>query len=138
MKKLLLASLLALTLSLSASAETLLVHLSHCTDDLHAASMALKIATVGAQNGLDVVLFVDREGVRLVDKRQPLDLQWGGSTPLDALYDNYAKSGGKTLVCPHCADAAGITSENLREGAQFLDADSMAKMILEADKVFDY
>ena len=138
MNNLLIASILALTLSVAASAESLLVHLSHGTDNLHAASMALKVATVGAQNGLEVTLFLDLEGVRIIDKRQPLDLQWGGSSTLEVLLGNYLKSKGKILVCPHCCQAAGIEPENLRSGAQILDAETMGRMLVEADKIFDY
>ena len=60
--------------------------------------MPLKVATVGAQDGLEVTLFSDLEGVRIIDKRQPLDLQWGGSSTLEVLLGNYLKSNGKILV----------------------------------------
>ncbi len=138
LKKLLSLTLFTVLLSSGAWAEGLLVHLGHFSDDLHAASMAVKVATVAAQDGQKVVLFTDREGVRLVDKRQPLDLQWGGSAPLSMLFDNFIKSGGKVMVCPHCAQAIGLEEANLREGAELLDAETMARMLKEADKIIDY
>lgn len=138
LKKILIISLFSVLLSPTAWADKLLVHLGNFSNDLHAASMAVKVATVAALDGQTVVIFTDREGVRLVDKRQPLDLQWGDSAPLQMLFDNFVKSGGKVMVCPHCAEAIGLDSANLREGAELLDAEGMARMLREADKIIDY
>lgn len=42
------------------------------------------------------------------------------------------------LVCPHCAEYAGITANSLRPGSRIAKEAELAKTILDADKVVDY
>lgn len=117
------------------------VHLQHFTGDLHAASMAVKLATAMQSKGAEVTLFLDLEGVRVADTRQPQDLSWGqghGHTFAD-MYDAFIKAGGKVLVCPHCAQAVGMTEKELRPGAKIAkDANEVADLLLSASKILDY
>ena len=49
------------------------------------------------------------------------------------------KAGGKVLVCPHCAEVAGITAQNLRPGAHLAkNLGELADAVLAADKILDY
>lgn len=115
------------------------VHLSHFSDDLHAVFMALKVATMVREKGDDVALFVDLEGARLADRRLPAGMRWGTSDlTVGELFDAFIKAGGTVQVCPHCAQAAGITADDLRTGASILTADELATMLAAADKVIDY
>jgi predicted peroxiredoxin len=118
--------------------QQIVVHLSHYTDDLHRALMALKIAELMQTKGAQVTLMLDLEGVRLADTRQPRDLQWGRfGTAADA-YDAFVKAGGKVMVCGHCAMAVGLDEKSLRPGAQMAQEGGLADLILAADKVLDY
>jgi predicted peroxiredoxin len=119
--------------------QRILINLKHYTDDLHAAMMALKIANGLQNHGAKVTIFVNLEGVRLVDKGTPGNLQWGTSeaTP-SALLSSFLGAGGTVLVCPHCAEAAGIGPDDLRPGATISDHDATMLLFLEADKVIDY
>jgi sulfur relay (sulfurtransferase) complex TusBCD TusD component (DsrE family) len=114
------------------------VHLSHYTDDLHAAFMALKLATAMQQSGGKVVMFVDLEGVRAADGRQPNDLGWGHSGDLASYYDAFVKAGGSVLVCPHCAKAAGISTGDLRPGAHIGTEQEVAATLSASDRILDY
>ncbi len=122
--------------------QNIVVHLSHFTDDLHRASMAMNIATALLKAGADVTVFVDLEGVRLVDKKLPKDLIWGvgeKKPTAQELYSAYIAAGGKIVVCPHCAHAAGIDKADLLTGAVLAKGpDEIAALMLAADKVIDY
>ena len=118
--------------------ESVVVHLSQFGNDLHAVSMALKLATAMQQAGHQVTLFIDMEGVRLADKRQPLDLRWGQGAPIEELYQGFVEAGGKVLVCPHCAAAAGLESGSLRKGATIGTTESITKTLGGATKILDY
>lgn len=122
----------------SSESKPIVVHLSKFTNDLHAVSMALKLATGMQAKGGSVTLFVDLDGVRLVDKRQPGDLSWGHGKAVGELYDNFVGAGGRTLVCPHCAHAAGLTKENLRPKAEIAVEGQIIDVLLQADKILDY
>ena len=118
--------------------QKIVVHLSHFTDDLHAAFMAVKLAGAMKDKGADVTLFVDLEGARLADARQPQDMRWGHSDALSVYYAALIKKGGRVLVCPHCAKAAGLTADSLRDGAKIGNEGEVAALLLAADKILDY
>lgn len=118
---------------------SVMVHLGSFTNDLHAAKMALKVATAMRAQGATVVLFVDREGVRLADSRQPLTQVYGDGDSFEKMYTAFVAAGGTVLVCPHCAQEVGLTSALLRRGATLApDATALAKAILAADRVIDF
>lgn len=121
------------------NAKRVVVHLSHTTDDLHAAFMALKLARVLQSRGAKVHLFVDLEGARVADKRVPGDLGWGaGDMTLEQLYDALVQAGGKVVVCPHCAKAVGLDQANLRSGAGIGTVEEIGQMLMDADVIMDY
>lgn len=119
--------------------QTAVIHLSHFTDDLHRAFMAVKIANLMQGGGVETTLFLDIEGARVSDSRQSLDVLWGPSpSTLGELLDNFIKSGGKVVVCPHCAKAAGIKPDHVRQGAKIGSEKDLATMLISADKIMDY
>jgi predicted peroxiredoxin len=126
-----------------ASAQTtakpkVVVHLTHYTDQLHAAKMAVHLAHMMQTMGAEVTLLLDVEGVRLASTKEPQNLIWGKGDPISVEYDAFVKAGGRVLVCPHCAEYAGITERDLRPGAQLGREGALAKTLLAADKVLDY
>lgn len=119
--------------------QAIVVKLGHFTNGLHEAVMALKLAEGLQGKGARVTLFLNLEGVRLADKRQPVNLVWGaGHEPIDVQYDRFVKKGGKILVCPACAQAVGLTAADVRAGAKIADMEELVNMFLEAEKVIDY
>jgi predicted peroxiredoxin len=123
-----------------AQGQKILMHLNYGTDNLHAAFMALKLGTNLQERGAQVMLVLTLEGVRIADKNQPLDLRWGSSPmTLTQLYEQFVAAGGKVMVCPFCAEAAGISADDLRSGAQLAqEGQDIPNLILAADKVVDF
>lgn len=123
----------------SAEGQSVVVHLSHFTDDLHRCFMALKVANIMQQAGADVTLFLDLEGVRLAERRQKLNLTWGtDSPPLSEHYDSFVDAGGKLRLCPHCAKSASIGDMGLKRNAEIASPQALRQMFVEADKIMDY
>jgi sulfur relay (sulfurtransferase) complex TusBCD TusD component (DsrE family) len=118
--------------------QKIVVHLSHYTDDVHAASMALSLARNLQQGGAAVTLFLDLEGARLGDTRGPQDLRWGSGPLLSEEIDAFSKAGGSILLCAHCARSAGIDAAKLRAGARIGTDQEVREVFLAADKVIDY
>jgi len=119
--------------------QQVVVHLSHFTDDLHRCFMALEVATLLQKSGAEVTLFLDLEGVRLAERRQTLDMTWGSSTtPLSQHYDGFTEANGKVVLCPHCAKSARLGDMGLKRNAEIATEQSLAKMLLAADKILDY
>ncbi|MBX3176416.1 MAG: DsrE family protein [Candidatus Hydrogenedentes bacterium] len=117
------------------------VHLSKFTSDLHASFMAFKLADAMQAEGARVTVLLDLEGVRLVDRGNPLNLTWGTNHgTLEDVYTKFVGGGGRVIVCPHCADVAGVNRDALRDGAMIgvPDEQTIPRLLLEADKILDY
>jgi predicted peroxiredoxin len=120
------------------SRQKVVVHLTHYTDNLHAAKMAVHLAHLMQTMSADVTLLLDLEGVRLANSREPQNLIWGKGDTLASDYDAFVKAGGRVLLCPHCSEHAGVIEKNLRSGARIGKTGELAKTILAAEKVLDY
>lgn len=120
------------------AAQKIVVHLGSFTDDLHSAFMAFSLATNMQKAGAEVTVFLDREGVRLADKRERGDLTWGDSGPISKAMSDFVDAGGKVVVCPHCGDLAGMSAADLRPGAAWATHQDVAALMIAADKVIDF
>jgi sulfur relay (sulfurtransferase) complex TusBCD TusD component (DsrE family) len=119
--------------------QKIVIHLSHYADGSHAALMAVHFAQYLQEQGADVTLLLDVDGVRLADQRQAQTPATGTNAQISTYYDGFVKAGGKVLVCPHCAEVAGLTAQNLRPGARLgKDLGELADVLLAADKTLDY
>lgn len=117
----------------------IVVRLGHYTDDLHAAGMAVGFAKTMQERGQKVTLMLTLEGVRLADARTPQDLKWGHGDEIGKAFDGLRKAGGEIIVCPHCAEAAGIDEKSLRPGARFgKEGNDLVDVLIAADKVVDF
>ncbi len=117
----------------------IVVHIGHATDDLHSASMGMSLARMLQKKGASVTVFLDREGVRLADDDMPKSLSWGKkSDPVVKILAGFVKAGGKVLLCPHCAEMAGVESDDLVGGARIASEADVADLFLSADKVIDF
>jgi predicted peroxiredoxin len=121
------------------AAPRIVVHIGHATDDLHSASMGMSLARMLQKKGASVTVFLDREGVRLADDDMPKSLGWGGrADPVVEILAAFVKAGGQVLLCPHCAEMAGVEADDLVEGTRIASEADVAELFLAADKVIDY
>lgn len=103
------------------------------------AFMAFGMAKMLAEQGHDVTLFCNLDAVRLLDKRQPLNLKYGvRENTVEDVYNGLIKAGGKFIACPNCSKVAGITAADLRKGAVMGNGKMVSKAINEAHKVINY
>ncbi len=127
---------LVLTSSVQAQDKKVVVHIGQFSNDLHSVTMGLSVANMLQKEGADVTVFLDREGVRLADKTQKALIY--ADSDAEALFSKFTEGGGKVLVCPHCAEIAGVNKNQLRKGSMLGTPASIAAMIMEADVVIDY
>jgi predicted peroxiredoxin len=118
--------------------QNIVIKVSHGTDDLHAVLMALKISKMLNMKGQDTTLFFNLESVRLLDNRSNFNLAWGHTENIGKVHDEAVKAGVEVMLCPHCAEVAGIGAKNPRAGAALATENDMADMFIKADKVIDY
>jgi sulfur relay (sulfurtransferase) complex TusBCD TusD component (DsrE family) len=104
-------------------------------DEVHAANMAMSLATNLQNAGKNVTVFLDTNGVN-IGVQQPSFILNGTTTMLKNLIAN----GGGVWVCPHCLTEAGYGVEDLLEGAQIASPEqqTMAKVLSGDVIVIDY
>ena len=125
-----------LALPSAAQEKNIVVHIGQFSNDLHSVTMGLSVANSLQAEGAQVTVFLDREGVRLADKSQKAMTY--ADSDAKQLYTKFVDGGGKVIVCPHCAELAGVGKEDLRMGSKMGTKASIAKMLLAADLVIDY
>lgn len=82
------------------------------TDDLDRAAMAVGLATKVRKNtGKPVTIFMNTQGVRLVDINIPQNVHKSGST-IHQMLQMFMDEGGVALVCPVCMKNVGGLSED--------------------------
>lgn len=119
--------------------QNIVIHLTHYTDDLQAAFMALGLANKIQEQGHHVTLLLSLRGVMLANKSQPHNHALLTDEPsLDKLYAMFIKAGGEVIVCPHCSKMIGLASDELMEGAQLSAQGEFTEALLRADKVITY
>lgn len=90
-------------------------------DDLEKASVALVVGNAAAGRG-EARIFLTTGGVDLALKGGINGDQAKGYPPLKELIAGYQEKGGKLWVCKACADAKGITEDDLIPGAEIAGA----------------
>ena len=128
--------LLVLPQTVTAQDAAVVVHIGKFSNDAHALTMGLGLANTLQRAGAQVTVFLDQEGVRLADTRQPAPVF--GDTNAGDVVQQFVAAGGTFLVCPHCAMQAGLDQEHLRDGFSFGNPETIAALFLAADKVIDY
>ncbi|MCL7970362.1 MAG: DsrE family protein [marine benthic group bacterium] len=131
-----LALTLALPLAANAQDEKVVVHIGQYSNDAHSVAMGMGLATMLQKAGADVTVFLDREGVRLADSQHPTLIYV--DTDVAKQVEEFLAAGGEFLVCPHCAELAGVGPDHLRDGFRMGSPESITSLFMEADKVVDY
>lgn len=72
---------------------------------MHSAQMGVEHALAFKKAGKQVVVFLDVNGVKLIDNNHPEDLGYHYDT-----LKSFLKSGGKIIACQHCLEMNEINS----------------------------
>ena len=85
-------------------------------EDLHAASMALSLASNAQKQGFPVYIFLNVHAAKFADANLPKDVKYADFPPVkDMLADVMAK-GGTVFVCVHCAQVVGVSKDKIAKG----------------------
>jgi predicted peroxiredoxin len=87
------------------------------TDDTWSANMAFSLATNAAGQGLDVIVFLNVRGVYLADAERMPATEGNSDQNLHEKIAALVDAGAKVIVCPSCAMEAGLTQDDLVDGA---------------------
>ncbi len=92
-----------------------LVSITHAKDDADKATVGFVVANASVASGVESVVFLSTEGVRLSQKGYADDIHEEGFKPLKQLMDDYIAAGGKIWVCSPCFKKRGLDENKLTE-----------------------
>jgi predicted peroxiredoxin len=96
-------------------ASSLVIKVTHATDDPERAHIGCNVAAVALASGLDVHLFLAIDGVRLAQPGVAEEIDLEAAPPLaDLLGAVYAA--GSVTVCSPCAVRRGLGEDDFRAG----------------------
>ena len=95
----------------------LLISITHAKDDADRATVGFVVANASAASGVDTVIFLSTEGVRLSQQGYSDDIHEEGFSPLKQLMDDFVDAGGTIWVCSPCFKKRGLDEGKLVAGA---------------------
>ena len=93
------------------------VSLTHGKDNTDKATVAFVIANASVASDKETLVFLSTEGVRWATPGFADGVHEEGFAPLKELMANYAKAGGKILVCSPCFKKRKLDETKLVDGA---------------------
>ncbi len=110
----------------------LLVVATHGPDDPNRATLAFLAAKAAKENGDDVELFLMNDAVLLAKEGVAEHIQGVGLAPFSELLEILQILEVPLLICKPCAEARGLTKEDLVEGAEMSGMYDLAKKAVES------
>lgn len=87
-------------------------------EDAEKVTVAFLVAVGSAEAERPTLMFLTKEGVRLVVDDVARATACEGCPPLESLVARYAEAGGRYLVCPICFDARHLDKGDLLSNAE--------------------
>lgn len=122
--------------SAKASNELMINMTSDATEDAHSALMGLHFAEMALENGMDVSVFLNVDGVKLL-LPGARDIEFDGENLVDLLM-KFKDNGGTVIACPHCMMINDVDKSKLPEGVVVSSPDFMSAKLMKAPTVFTY
>jgi predicted peroxiredoxin len=94
-----------------------LISLTSAKDNTDKATVAFVVANASIASGVETVVFLSTEGVRLSQQGYASDIHEEGFKPLQQLMDDYIAAGGKIWVCSPCFKKRSLDENNLVNSA---------------------
>lgn len=121
----------------TAGSSELIVNLtSDATLNAHGSLMGIHLAEKALDNGLDVMVFLNVNGVKLLQPGADT-LVFHGENILQAL-DKVVEKGGEVRVCPHCAEALGVDKTRIPTKFKMQEEKVMMEKLKNNPTVFTY
>src|SRR3954468_24733606 len=95
----------------------LMLSITHAQDDADRATVGFVVANASVASGVDTVVFLSTEGVRLAQEGYADDVHEEGFAPLKKLMTDFVEAGGIIWVCSPCFKKRGLNDGALVQGA---------------------
>lgn len=103
-------------------AQNILINNSHGRDNVEKATIVMTIANVASTKEGRTMMFLTGQGIYLATKDGADGMHLKGYRSVGELRESYIANGGRFWVCKACADAYGLTADDLIESAALAGA----------------
>ncbi|NBB89529.1 MAG: hypothetical protein GVX96_07085 [Bacteroidetes bacterium] len=118
-------------------AHELIINLtSDATISAHGALMGIHLAEKAIDNGLNVTVFLNVNGVKLLQPGAD-SLVFHGENIITALH-KVTEKGGEIMACPHCMEALGIDQAKIPSNVTLSEEKVMMDKLQNNPTVFTY
>jgi len=114
------------------------INLATGLEDAERVTVAFLVGGAAAEQGKPVTMFLTKEAVRLGLPGYADAVACAGCPPLAKLFEQYASSGGRLLVCPICFEARKLDKDALLANAELGGATPLWNWIGDGATVFSY
>ena len=109
---------------------------SDATMHAHSASMGLHFAEKAQDRGLNVTIFLNVDGVKLL--KTGADTISFEDESIRSILDTIASKGGQIVACPHCMQVHGVKKSDLPDNYILGEEEVMMDKIMRNPTVFTY
>lgn len=95
----------------------LMLSITHAKDDTDRATVGFVVAGASIASGVETVVFLSTEGVRLSQEGYADDIHEAGFAPLQQLLTDFVDAGGTIWVCSPCFKKRNLDEHKLVSGA---------------------
>ena len=120
-----------------ATPATMFFNITSGPETPHPVTMALQLAGHSLDDGREVVLFFNLQGV-LVPTNQLPDTLAFGDRPIKEMLTDLISRGASVHVCPHCMSALGVEATDLLAEAQVTNRELLFARLTGNTIVFTY
>jgi len=123
--------------AVSSDPPTMFFNITSGPDNPHPVTMALQLAGHSLDDGREVVLFFNVQGVHVPTNELSETLAFGDE-PIKMMLAGLIERGAHVHVCPHCMAALEVEEADLVEGAQVTTRESLFAHVHSNTTVFTY
>lgn len=116
----------------------LVVSITYAKDNTDKATVGFVVANAGAVSGVETVVFLSSEGVRLAQQGYADDIHEEGFKPLKELIASFVESGGTIWVCSPCFTRRELTEEQLTPNSIIVGGAKLVEFLSQGASCISY
>ncbi len=116
----------------------MVVSITHAKDNSDKATVGFVVANAGAVSGVETVVFLSSEGVRLAQGDYTADIHEEGFKPLAELIASFVESGGTIWVCSPCFKRRELSEEKLPPNSLIVGGAKLVEFLSQGASCISY
>ncbi len=116
----------------------MVVSITHAQDNPDSATVGMVVANAGVVSGVETVVFLSTEGVRLAEQGYADAIHEEGFKPLTELLANFTENGGIVWVCSPCFKKRNLAEDKLIGSATIVGGAKLVEFLSQGASCITY